>query len=525
MFCTLFFYLFYFIQLSFFLHLVIFVFSSWFFFFFQAEDGIRDLVRSRGLGDVYKRQNYNSAVNPNHQALGLSTDCSTCHTPSSDWQPATFPQHNQVYQLLGRHAEIANNCASCHNGNYTTTPDQCVGCHQSDFNSAINPNHTAAGIPTTCEQCHTSTNWTPSTFDHATTGFTLLGSHQSIQCSSCHEGTTSGLNNLCITCHQPDYNAAPNHTAQSYPTNCELCHNSVLWNQTNFDHQNTNFPLTGSHTTVTCQQCHSSGYTGTSTECFSCHQTAFNNAVNPNHTAAGIPSTCESCHNSTAWIPSSFNHTTTGFELLGSHQPLQCSSCHVGTVTGLNNQCIACHQPDFNSAPNHVSQSYPTTCELCHNSVAWDQTSFDHQTTQFPLTGAHTTATCQQCHSGGYSGTSTLCYTCHQNDYQQSANPNHTTLALATTCENCHTTNPGWAPATFPVHNNFYQLLGAHLQVNNCTDCHQGNYNTTPNTCMAVSYTHLRAHETVLDLVCRLLLEKKKILLTEAHTDHLYYKF
>ena len=28
------------------------------FFFFQAEDGIRDLVRSRGLGDVYKRQDY-----------------------------------------------------------------------------------------------------------------------------------------------------------------------------------------------------------------------------------------------------------------------------------------------------------------------------------------------------------------------------------------------------------------------------------------------------------------------------------
>ena len=28
----------------------------WCVFFFQAEDGIRDLVRSRGLGDVYKRQ-------------------------------------------------------------------------------------------------------------------------------------------------------------------------------------------------------------------------------------------------------------------------------------------------------------------------------------------------------------------------------------------------------------------------------------------------------------------------------------
>ena len=32
------------------------------YFFFQAEDGIRDLVRSRGLGDVYKRQAEESDV-------------------------------------------------------------------------------------------------------------------------------------------------------------------------------------------------------------------------------------------------------------------------------------------------------------------------------------------------------------------------------------------------------------------------------------------------------------------------------
>ena len=42
--------------------------------------------------------------------------------------------------------------------------------------------------------------------------------------------------------------------------------------------------------------------------------------------------------------------------------------------------------------------------------------------------------------------------------------------------------------------------------------------------CHTVSYTHLRAHETVLDLVCRLLLEKKKqkqvidALSTQQHT-------
>mgnify|MGYP003380421114 CR=1 FL=1 len=35
---------------------VVFFFFFLLFVFFQAEDGIRDLVRSRGLGDVYKRQ-------------------------------------------------------------------------------------------------------------------------------------------------------------------------------------------------------------------------------------------------------------------------------------------------------------------------------------------------------------------------------------------------------------------------------------------------------------------------------------
>ena len=52
-----------------------------FFFFFQAEDGIRDLVRSRGLGDVYKRQvlpqrNLGTGVGEvmSSPAIALSTD-------------------------------------------------------------------------------------------------------------------------------------------------------------------------------------------------------------------------------------------------------------------------------------------------------------------------------------------------------------------------------------------------------------------------------------------------------------------
>ena len=33
-------------------------------FFFQAEDGIRDVERSRGLGDVYKRQTQHDGKPP-----------------------------------------------------------------------------------------------------------------------------------------------------------------------------------------------------------------------------------------------------------------------------------------------------------------------------------------------------------------------------------------------------------------------------------------------------------------------------
>ena len=43
----------------------------------------------------------------------------------------------------------------------------------------------------------------------------------------------------------------------------------------------------------------------------------------------------------------------------------------------------------------------------------------------------------------------------------------------------------------------------------------RGQINAAAPGAEAVSYTHLRAHETVLDLVCRLLLEKKT-----THTSH-----
>ena len=54
-------------------------------FFFQAEDGIRDLVRSRGLGDVYKRQEYDPSIDSWSQKAtfpGLAREASTAFSVS-----------------------------------------------------------------------------------------------------------------------------------------------------------------------------------------------------------------------------------------------------------------------------------------------------------------------------------------------------------------------------------------------------------------------------------------------------------
>ena len=55
---------------------------------------------------------------------------------------------------------------------------------------------------------------------------------------------------------------------------------------------------------------------------------------------------------------------------------------------------------------------------------------------------------------------------------------------MSTNCEDCHTADPGWEPASFDVHNDYYPLNGAHnIIANECANCHNGDYNNTANTC------------------------------------------
>ena len=54
--------------------------TGFLFLFFQAEDGIRDLVRSRGLGDVYKRQARALSQAPTRRKQAQTISCDETQT-------------------------------------------------------------------------------------------------------------------------------------------------------------------------------------------------------------------------------------------------------------------------------------------------------------------------------------------------------------------------------------------------------------------------------------------------------------
>ena len=441
---------------------------------------------------------YNGTTNPPHQASGMPTTCDQCHTTTT-WGTGTF-NHNTstTFPLTGAHVAVA--CSGCHSsGVYKGLSTLCYSCHASSYQTTV-LNHTAAAFATTCENCHTTTAWNPGTFNHTTgTTYPLTGAHQAVACSGCHSTVFKGLSTLCYSCHTADYTGTtdPKHGAAAFATTCDNCHTTTAWTGATFDHTaNTTFPLTGGHVGLDCNQCHSSGvYKGLSTLCYSCHQTDYAGTTNPAHQAGGFPTTCETCHSTTNWTSSTFNHnTSTTFPLTGGHVGLDCNQCHSsGVYKGLSTLCYSCHTTEFQTTVlNHTAAGFATTCENCHTTTAWNPGTFNHTTgTTFPLTGAHIPLLCNQCHTTVFKGLSTLCYSCHQTDYNGTTQPPHAASSFPTTCDQCHTTTD-WGSGTFNHNTNTtFPLTGAHIAVA-CSGCHSsGVYkglSTLCYSCHASSY-------------------------------------
>ncbi len=420
--------------------------------------------------------NFNTATNPPH--TGFSTDCTTCHTTTA-WQPASFNHATIGFALTGAHATVTP-CTACHtNNNFTNTSTACVSCHQANFNTASSPPHSAAGFSNDCTTCHTTTAWQPSTFNHSTTKFPLTGAHAAVTpCTSCHTVTPwSAQSTTCVNCHQANFNTATNPPHTGFSTDCTTCHTTTAWQPATFDHSTTSFPLTGAHATVTpCTACHvNNNFTASlPSTCISCHQSNFNTASSPPHSAAGFSNDCTTCHTTTAWQPSTFNHSTTKFPLTGAHATVTpCTACHtVSPWSAQSTTCVNCHQADFNATNNPPHTGFPTDCTTCHTTTAWQPASFDHSTTSFPLTGAHAAVPCATCHTNNnFTTLPTTCVGCHQADFNTTTNPTHVTAGFSNTCTTCHNTT-AWQPSTFSHSTTQFPLTGAHASVTPCTACH-----------------------------------------------------
>ncbi len=481
-------------------------------------------------------QQTNNPAHATAPAVFPLATCFKCHTTAS-WTTATFDHNSTAFPLTGAHVSVA--CNLCHvGGNFTSTPTTCgsSGCHLTTWQQTTTPVHSTAGsqfAAANCAVCHTTASWATAGFDHSGTGFALTGMHVSpspTPCISCHVNNNYTLNSAaCYGCHVAAWQstatlggAVPNHITGAFPQTCETCHTTASWTGAVFDHATTGFALTGMHVSPSptpCISCHvSNNYTLNSAACYGCHVAAWQSTATlggavPNHITGAFPQTCESCHTTSSWTGAVFDHTTTGFALTGMHVspvPTPCISCHVGNNYTLNSAaCYGCHVAAWQSTatfggavPNHITAGFPQDCSICHSTANWTSATFNHNTTAFPLTGAHTTVACALCHVGGnYTTVATDCYSCHLTQWLSTVTlavtsgsvPNHIASNYPTTCASCHTTT-SWLGAVFNHSTTGFPLTGFHTTVAcalchistavppiDCYGCHAADYNGTTN--------------------------------------------
>jgi hypothetical protein len=346
----------------------------------------------------------------------------------------------------------------------------------------------------TCGTCHRSDGWKPVTvsrgFVHAPGVFPLSGAHARTACTSCHTKLDfSAAPTKCGSCHSDVHRG-------ELGVDCARCHTTrsfVERSAMQREHEAARFPLRGAHALATCDACHSAPgqfrtqFTLVSTTCMGCHGTSFRATKTPDHVAASFSQDCTSCHTILRWAGAKFDHANTSFVLTGAHRSVGCDGCHADKVYRTKStQCVSCHRPAFDRTTNPAhSAGFPTSCADCHGTATWTGATFDHQSTSFPLTGAHRAVTCSGCHADKvYRGKTSDCVGCHRPDFDQTKSPPHAAAGFGTTCTTCHTTTQ-WNGVVFDHATTRFPLTGAHRAAT-CDACHADNvYRGKPSTCSA----------------------------------------
>ena len=401
-------------------------------------------------GDISKRQGYHGRFK---SARG--SDCKTCHLEhlgrDADivrLNPRVFQHQFTDFPLKGAHRTLQ--CQLCHEQNkkHRDTDRQCYQCHEK------NPHNGRLGKK--CDQCHSQNLWTELDFDHDKTKFKLAGRHQKISCNSCHiNNRYKDTPTRCFSCHSVD----DVHSGKN-GRKCASCHDTRSWKNLKFDHnRQTKFKLLGRHRDVSCDSCHPKNpyKVKVKKDCFSCHQ-------KDDQHKGQYGEKCQSCHGFDKWSKVRFDHRRDAdYALQGKHAEVQCQACHKGHLykTKTPVKCVECHRLDDVHKNKKNEQ-----CGRCHSPAGWSsKLMFDHDMSNFPLTGLHALVACDSCHTDRqFKSAHKQCVDCHGVDDVHKAR-------LGPNCAQCHNTN-GWALWKFDHNKDTrFKLDGAHEKLH-CYHCH-----------------------------------------------------
>lgn len=335
-------------------------------------------------------------------------------------------QPGEVLGNVHSHAELGANCAACHSAPWdsTTMADKCTVCHQ----DIANEMRSVATLHGQIEQ---------------------KGSVACRDCHPDHHGPTASL---------------------------------VDMKDSRFPHEALGFSLYGHQHKVAlepfvCGDCHPSGIkTFDPATCSDCHRQMDAGFMQAHLLAYGQD--CVACHDGVDRFAEGFNHNGFAFKLDGKHANVTCDKCHssahaLADFATAPQDCFSCHQKQ----DPHMGQ-FGTDCGTCHKATGWGDVTFDHNKSNFPLTGAHTKVACEKCHvNGQFKGLNTACVACH-------AKPAKHAGQFGTDCAACHTTN-AWTPAQFNGQHTF-PLNHGKAGIVSCATCHPTNYS---------SYTCYGCHE------------------------------
>ncbi|MFC2170626.1 cytochrome C [Calditrichota bacterium] len=422
--------------------------------------------------------------------------------------------------------EGIKNCTLCHELGKAQTNAKCLECHSSlsKQTDSVKGYHISSEVESKkCSKCHSEHHgrdyvlvmWEngENSFNHSLTGFELKGKHSDIKCRECHRiefvdknivksenvnssRTYLGLDQACLYCHTDEHRA-------QFTQDCLDCHIMKAWKPAEkFDHNKSDYALTGKHINVECLKCHyttslsseDSGNTdfkigkkeqsatyavydleGRFPGCTPCHQDIHQ---------VKLGTDCAKCHNTESFQNAGsqdFNHNLTGYPLNGKHVSVKCNECHQNGYTArikVREKCIDCHE-DIHLG-QFADRSDGGDCKSCHDENAFIPALYtieNHNTSKYPLTGSHLAIPCFLCHKQveGNGGTTYAqfdfdklnCQSCHKDIH----NGQLDIWINKSGCEFCHSPE-SWHTTTFDHNLSRFKLEGKHRQIL-CLECHK----------------------------------------------------